>query len=69
MEKLFDDMINQKLHKVILEGLFPILCIGETIDERNDGRTDIVLKNQLESAFKDLNKLNMRNLVIAYEPI
>ncbi|MFH1656343.1 MAG: triose-phosphate isomerase [Candidatus Nealsonbacteria bacterium] len=63
-----DEIINKKL-KVILEvGLKPILCIGETQEQRDKGETEKVLKNQLEINLKNITILNA-TLSIAYEPI
>ena len=62
-----DEMINYKLLKIISEDLTPILCVGETIDERNAGQTNCVLNDQIINACNnmDINK----EIVIAYEPV
>ncbi len=50
-------------------GLRPIICVGETIVEREDGRTEDVLNRQVRTALEGLFEFNVRNCVIAYEPI
>ncbi|MDP2864514.1 MAG: triose-phosphate isomerase [bacterium] len=66
-----DEMINKKIKLVLKAKLNPVLCIGETEEERNQGRTQEVLKNQLISAFLGISKSIIQNskFSIAYEPI
>ncbi|MEE8336285.1 MAG: triose-phosphate isomerase [Candidatus Neomarinimicrobiota bacterium] len=64
-----DDFINQKLRTAFANDIKPMLCIGETLAEREAGRTVDVLKNQLKKGLKDDGPLNLKNLVIAYEPV
>lgn len=63
-----DGQINSKLNAVIKGGLKPILCIGETIEDRKNGKTNQVLQNQLSSAFSNINDLSAVS-IIAYEPV
>ena len=64
-----DEMIHNKLHQILLEDLSPILCIGESIDQRNANKTEIVLKRQLSKACNNIDIVKLNNIVIAYEPI
>lgn len=64
-----DQTINKKASAVLSNGLSPIICIGETLEERNSGRTFEVLDRQLEIGLKDLNQLCAEKIVIAYEPV
>jgi triosephosphate isomerase len=64
-----DEMICQKLYAVLTANLFPILCIGETIDERNAGNTTKVLQRQLLMACENIDSTYMNTIVIAYEPV
>ena len=64
-----DEMIQKKLHQVVTENLSPILCIGETIDERNAGNTKGVLKRQLSRACENIDKASLNKMVVAYEPV
>ena len=62
-----DDWVNRKVKAVLDGGLKPILCIGETLGQREAGQTDLVLESQLELGLKDVAELE--HCVIAYEPI
>jgi triosephosphate isomerase len=62
-----DDWVNRKVKAVLTGGLTPILCIGETLEQRDAGQTDLVLKSQLELGLKDVAELD--HCVIAYEPV
>ncbi|MFX1487825.1 MAG: triose-phosphate isomerase [Promethearchaeota archaeon] len=64
-----DDLINKKLKKALSIGLNPIVCIGEHLEERKAGKTKDIIKYQLNETFKDLNKDQFQQSVIAYEPI
>jgi triosephosphate isomerase len=61
-----DSQVNHKAANAIAQGLIPIICIGETYAERNEGRFEQVLLSQLDQA---THRLNPRRYVIAYEPI
>jgi triosephosphate isomerase len=62
-----DEIIAKKLRAVVGAGLLPILCIGETLDERRAGQTDAVLRRQVRSALEGLEQVP--GLVLAYEPV
>lgn len=64
-----DDLINKKLKKALNIGLKPIVCIGEHLEEREAGKTKEIIKYQMDRTFKDLNKDQIIQTVIAYEPI
>ena len=64
-----DFFINQKLHSILGAGLNAILCIGETLEERETGQMFTVLKNQLTSGLENIEHSVMDNIVIAYEPV
>jgi len=59
--------IGQKVAKVLSDGMKPILCIGETIDELNDGLAKETVQRQLQLGLNNINSFN--NVVIAYEPV
>jgi len=65
------DLLNKKLHHALKVGLITIFCVGETLEERNNGMTEAVLKNQLTKGLKDFpnDELSAARLVIAYEPV
>jgi triosephosphate isomerase len=64
-----DELINKKLKKALYMDLKPIVCIGEHLDERESGKTKEVIEYQMNETFKDLNIEQMKQIVIAYEPI
>ena len=49
-------------------GLKPIVCIGETLDERNGGRMEEVLRRQVLEGFKDISVQELEHIIVAYEP-
>lgn len=61
--------INKKIKKALKVGLIPILCIGETLDERNNHETEEVLKLQLEECLQDVSPEYIEKIIVAYEPI
>ncbi|MEX2717193.1 MAG: triose-phosphate isomerase [Candidatus Sigynarchaeum springense] len=63
------DLISRKVKTAVKKGLKPILCIGETKDERIAGKTELVLKEQLTGSLNGINKDEMTSIVIAYEPV
>lgn len=64
-----DEMIGRKLAPVIAHGMRPILCVGETLEERQQTLTGKVIARQLRTALKGLSKNVIDNLEIAYEPV
>ncbi|MDW8051201.1 MAG: triose-phosphate isomerase [Armatimonadota bacterium] len=64
-----DATINRKLRAVLPHGLKPILCVGETLAERDAGQTEQVVRTQLEGALEGLSADELFDLVIAYEPV
>ena len=64
-----DEMVCHKLDKLTSENMYPIVCIGETKDERENGKTEEVLSRQLLVAFKNQKGKNIEHTVIAYEPV
>ena len=64
-----DESCNKKLHQAFAHGLKPILCVGETLEIRESGKTNDLLNGQLVKDLEGLTKEQVANLVIAYEPI
>ena len=60
-------IVKQKAIRLIENNIIPIICIGETLDEKNNNKTQNVLKNQLEESVPESS--NQFNTIIAYEPI
>lgn len=64
-----DQFINKKVHVAVKHGLTPIVCIGETLQEREQGKTFEVLKYQVENSLANLSTMDAEKIVIAYEPV
>jgi triosephosphate isomerase len=63
------EFINKKVRTAIDKGIAPILCVGETLDEMEAGKTRDILSMQINEALKGLNNTLGRYLTIAYEPV
>ncbi len=61
--------INLKVKKALSEGLTPILCFGETLEERNSAQTFNVVENQIVSALQGLDDEDIARIIFAYEPV
>lgn len=64
-----DEMIQKKVEAALKAGIRPILCVGETLEEREAGKQEEKVQGQLLSALQGLNPKDLESLVIAYEPI
>lgn len=64
-----DEMINKKAKAVLSHGLIPIICCGETLEQREAGITDEFVAGQIRAALKGLTVEEVTKSVIAYEPI
>ncbi len=64
-----DALVRRKLEAALAGGLRPILCVGETITERQAGRTESVLQTQLDAGLSGLSARSFPHVVIAYEPV
>ncbi len=64
-----DETVNQRLHAALQSGLTAILCVGESLTQREEGITEAFIKSQLENALAGIPANLLQNLVVAYEPI
>ena len=64
-----DETVNRRIKAALAQGLKVIFCIGETLKEREEGKTFPVIERQLEGGTKGLGDQEMTNMVIAYEPV
>lgn len=64
-----DESVNKKLSAAIKHNLFPIVCIGETLEQREKNETFKVIEKQMAGGFKNINKEHWDSIVIAYEPV
>src|SRR6516165_1488407 len=64
-----DALINRKVHAALAAGLQVILCLGETLEERQANRTEAVLDAQLSGSLAGMDAAKLANVVLAYEPV
>lgn len=64
-----NEFINKKAHKALASGLTPIICVGETLEQREKNITDQVVTAQVKGVLKEIGSGEVENLVIAYEPV
>ena len=64
-----DEMVNLKLKASLKEGLKPIVCVGETLEQKEANEAEKIITNQVENALKGLTSEEVETTIIAYEPI
>ncbi len=64
-----DDMVNWKLKAAIAHNLVPVVCVGETLDKRQSGLTEAVLRWQISCALNGVEREGSEALIVAYEPV
>jgi triosephosphate isomerase len=64
-----DEIVAKKLHMALEAGLIPIVCVGETLDERNRNETEAVLSRQFHGAVDALTAEQFSRILLAYEPV
>ncbi|OGL72440.1 triose-phosphate isomerase [Candidatus Uhrbacteria bacterium RIFCSPHIGHO2_12_FULL_57_11] len=64
-----DLMINKKVLQAVKSGLVPIVCVGETKEERRTGKRDAVVERQVRAALQGVKLVGSQELLIAYEPV
>ncbi len=64
-----DEMINKKAKAILANGLLPIICCGETLEQREAGVTDSHIESQIRAALDGISSEDISKSVIAYEPI
>jgi triosephosphate isomerase len=64
-----DETVNKKVKSAFKYGLNPIICVGETLEQKNNGKTNEIITNQTMLALEGLNSEQVKNIIIAYEPI
>ena len=62
-----DETVNKRMHAALAAGLIPIVCVGESLEERETGKTEAVLDVQIREGLKGLDDFS--KIVIAYEPV
>ncbi len=64
-----DEMVNAKVKAVLKHEMTPIVCCGETLEEREAGQAETKVADQIKAGLKGVSKDNVAGLVVAYEPI
>jgi triosephosphate isomerase len=64
-----DESVNKKVKQALKKGLLPILCVGETLAEREAGMLKDIIGRQVTVGLKDISVDDMKKVVIAYEPV
>ncbi|PAK73360.1 triose-phosphate isomerase [Staphylococcus pasteuri] len=64
-----DEEVNKKAHAIFNHGMTPIICVGESDEERESGKANEVVGNQVKKAVEGLSNDQLKQVVIAYEPI
>src|SRR3954453_16784637 len=64
-----DEALARKVPAALAAGLTPILCVGETLEQREGGETEAVLRRQIEADLSDVAEDDLERVVVAYEPI
>ena len=64
-----DETVNKKVKAALSNGLKPIICVGETLEQREQGKAEEIITKQTMLALEGLAKEQMENVVLAYEPI
>ncbi len=64
-----NEMINKKIKSALAHGLKPILCVGEKLEDRENGNTENVVEDHIKGGLEGISKEEFANVVIAYEPV
>jgi triosephosphate isomerase len=64
-----NETVNKKVKQALIKGLLPIMCVGETLAEREAGSLNEVISRQVAGGLKDIGAEDMKKVVIAYEPV
>lgn len=64
-----DETVLLRTKAALAAGLKPIVCIGETLSERQSGKMEVVLNRQITEGFKDVTADELKNIIVAYEPV
>ncbi|MBI4723448.1 MAG: triose-phosphate isomerase [Candidatus Stahlbacteria bacterium] len=64
-----NELINRKIKIAITSELIPILCVGETLEEREKGKTEKVIEEEVKYGLEEITEMDMAKTVIAYEPV
>ncbi|QIB70767.1 triose-phosphate isomerase [Aminipila butyrica] len=64
-----DEMVNKKLHQAFASGIRPILCVGESLEQRDGGQAFDLVRSQMKAGMQGLHADQAAALIVAYEPV
>ena len=64
-----DETVNKKVKSALAHGLKPIVCVGETLEERESNKAEEIVANQISKALEGLTIADLSNTIVAYEPV
>lgn len=64
-----DEQVSKKLHAALAGNLIPIVCVGETLEDREAGNTEKVVETQIRGSLAGLDEVRAAGIVVAYEPV
>lgn len=64
-----DETVNKKVKKALEHSIIPIMCVGESLEQREAGDTKSIVKSQVEKGLQGINHEDIKKIVVAYEPI
>ncbi len=64
-----NQFLNKKIKVALENNLYPIYCVGETLEQREAGKVEKVIKEQIEEGLKDISSDDLKKIVLAYEPV
>jgi triosephosphate isomerase len=64
-----DETVNRRIKAALGQGVKPIFCVGETLKEREEGKAFSVIEKQVEGGLRGIGKEEVKNIVMAYEPV
>jgi len=64
-----DETVNKKVKKALEHSIIPIMCVGESLEQREAGDTKSIVKSQVEKGLEGINHEDIKKIVVAYEPI
>ena len=64
-----DETVNAKVKVALENGITPVICVGETLDEREQGNHKDIIYSQVKKAIDNVDERDVKNIIIAYEPL
>nr|XP_061797981.1 triosephosphate isomerase-like [Nerophis lumbriciformis] len=64
-----DQWVAEKIEKALDAGLVPVLCVGESLEERESGQTETVVERQLQAVLDRVGMASFSDMIVAYEPV